>query len=124
MSEDRVEDIYSQSSSIDTSPPLKVCNAFWGNRLASQPHFPGSECIDFSSLWPDKRTFVELYRMCSMNEICCDLVKLLLTSNTLEPLIGLLSGGLITWDYKYVLYITIFILFFSLLSLFIGFLVI
>lgn len=40
--------------------------------------------------------------MCVAEEICYDLIKLLLTSNTLAPLEALLSERLLTWGYKYV----------------------
>lgn len=81
---------------------LTVCNVFWGNRLASQPHLPHDDLLDFTRFWPDKRTFIDLYQMTSDSEdLLYDTVKLLLTSNTLEPLEALLSEGLLKWDQKY-----------------------
>lgn len=75
---------------------------FWGNRLASQPHLPHDDLLDFTRFWPDKRTFIDLYQMTSDSEdLLYDTVKLLLTSNTLEPLEALLSEGLLKWDQTY-----------------------
>ena len=87
---------------MSASDALTVCNVFWGNRLASQPHLPYDAKLNFSDFWPDKRTFIELYRMTTDSErLLDDLVKLLLASHTLEPLQALLSERLLKWDQKY-----------------------
>lgn len=87
---------------MSASDALTVCNVFWGNRLASQPHLPHNARLNFSAFWPDKRTFIELYRLTTDSaRLLDDLVKLLLASHTLEPLQALLSEGILKWDQKY-----------------------
>lgn len=91
-------DPYSFESSLVTSPCKAVCNIFWGNRLAARPFTEGDERIIFSSLWPDPRTFVDLYKDGGMEVACCHIVKLLLSSCSQKPLEALVQQGLVSWD--------------------------
>lgn len=91
------------SDTLDKSlvhdPWLTVCNVFWGNKLASHPFTAGSDVIPFCSLWPNERAFVELYQMNGMEGTRYDVVKLLLTSQSLAPLEVLLNERLLAWEH-------------------------
>jgi hypothetical protein len=78
-----------------------VSNVFWGNRLAALPHFPGKENVCFSSLWPDKKTFLEMYQLCEGEDTIHHLVKLLLASKSLIQFEALISERLLSWDHKF-----------------------
>lgn len=92
---------HSFESSLVTSPCKTVCNIFWGNRLAARPFTEGDPPIRFHTLWPDDRTFVDLYREGGMEVACCHIVKLLLASSSIRPLEALVRGKLIEWDQRF-----------------------
>lgn len=85
--------------SLVHNPWLTVCNVFWGNKLASHPFTVDSAVIPFRSLWPNERAFIELYQMNGMEGTRYDVVKLLLTSQSLAPFEALLNERLLTWEH-------------------------
>lgn len=87
-------------SSLAKNPWRTLCNLFWGNRIAAQPYFEGQAPISFPSLWPDGRTFTELFKEAGMALACYDMVKLLITSGSLDPLEAMLERGLISWEHR------------------------
>lgn len=88
-------------SSLVRYPCRTVCNIFWGNRLATQPYYcDGDRPVAFSSLWPDVRTFVELYSEGEMTVALPDIIRLLLASRSYPQLEGLVERGHIGWDHR------------------------
>ena len=88
-------------SSLVSNPCKTFCNIFWGNRLAARPFMEGDPVISFSSLWPDDRNFVDLYREGGMEQVSYHIVKLLLASDSTRQLEVLLKAGLLTWEYGF-----------------------
>lgn len=68
-----------------------ICNSLWGQRLTFHPYVSGEEPIVFSSLWPEKRTLVEIYSDAELNKQPYDLCKLLLSTNSHKALDMLLD---------------------------------
>ena len=89
-------------TSLAKNPWRTLCNLFWGNRIAARPYVEGQGPIDFPSLWPDGRTFTELFQEAGMALACYDMVKLLLTSESMEPFEAMLEKGLINWEHRLV----------------------
>ena len=63
-----------------------ICNSLWGQKLTFHPFVCGEEPIVFSSLWPEKRTLVEICRDAELNKHPYDLCKLLLSTNSFKAL--------------------------------------
>lgn len=63
-----------------------ICNSLWGQKLTFHPYMSGEPPIVFSSLWPEKRTLVEIYRDAELSKRPYDICKLLLSTNSHKAL--------------------------------------
>lgn len=72
----------------------------WGSRIAAHPYVDGHSAVDFSTLLPECREFVELFRDpdSGLTEGCFDVLQLLAASKSFDPVKTLLSEGLISWE--------------------------
>ena len=76
------------------------CQSLWGNKLSSLPFTFGDNPIPFSSLWPDKRHFVDVYKKANLEQECYSLCALLVVTNATKCLAALLEDGALhvnTW---------------------------
>ena len=69
------------------------CKLLWGSKLSSLPFTSGDNPINFSSLWPDKRHFVEVYKEANLEQECYSLCALLVVTNGTKCLAALLEDG-------------------------------
>ena len=69
------------------------CKLLWGSKLNSHPFTFGDNPINFSSLWPDKRHFVEVYKEANLEQECYSLCALLVVTNATKCLAALLEDG-------------------------------
>ena len=72
----------------------------WSSKLAVHPFVDGDEAVQFSSLQPDGRTLVELFRdqATGLEAGSFYVVQLLIASKTFGPLKALLAEGLLSWE--------------------------
>ena len=77
----------------ERSQPLTEtsCKSLWGSKLSSHPFTFGDNPVHFSSLWPDKRHFVEVYKEANLE--CYSLCALLVVTNATKCLAALLEDG-------------------------------
>ena len=68
-----------------------MCNSLWGQKLTFHPYVSREEPIVFSSLWPERKSLVEIYVDAGLQKQPYDLCKLLLTTNSFKALDALLD---------------------------------
>ena len=81
---------------LERSKPVTEtsCQSLWGNKLSSLPFTFGDNPVHFSSLWPDKRHFVEMYKEANLEQQeCYRLCALLVVTNSIRCLAALLEDG-------------------------------
>jgi len=70
------------------------CKLLWGSKLSSLPFTFGDNPVHFSSLWPDKKHFIEVYKEANLEQQeCYSLCVLLVVTNGTKCLAALLEDG-------------------------------
>ena len=79
----------------ERSQPLTEtsCKLLWESKLSSHQFTFGDNPVHFSSLWPDKRHFVEVYKEANLEQVSYSLCALLVVTNGTKCLAALLKDG-------------------------------
>ena len=68
-----------------------ICNTLWGHQLSFHAFTVGDSHVNFASLWPDKKSLVEIYRNANLERASYELCKLLLATKSVSSLRALLA---------------------------------
>ena len=80
---------------------LTIYQLLWGSKLSSHPFTFEDDPVNFSSLWSDKRHFVEIYKEANLEQGCYDLCSLLAVTNSIRCLTALLKDGAIHVNHSF-----------------------
>ena len=80
---------------------LTIYQLLWGSKLSSHPFIFGDDPVNFSSLWPDDRHFVEIYKETKLEQGCYDLCTLLAVTNSMRCLTALLKDGAVHVNHSF-----------------------
>ena len=74
----------------------------WSSELGVHQYVDGDDAVEFSSLLPDGRRFVDLFRDqdSGLASGCFYVVQLLIASKIFGPLKALLTEGLLSWEQR------------------------
>ena len=86
--------LHTEMTAILSERSQPLTETSWRSKLSSHQFTFGDNPVHFSSLWPDKRDFVEAYKEANLEEQeCYRLCVLLVVTNSIRCLAALLEDG-------------------------------